>query len=75
MVDAMLDEAAPFCRRDFVALNRVGDLHGCRLDGGRVVTAPVSDRPTAASSTAVGMVNGDPAYGGKDCRRAGLRLR
>ena len=55
VVDAILDEAARFAGEILSPLNRVGDLHGSRLDGGRVVTAPGFREAYRRLSTAVGM--------------------
>lgn len=70
VVDAILDEAARFAGEILSPLNRVGDLHGSRLDGGRVVTAPGFRE--AYRRFVDGGWNGlasDPAYGGQGLPR------
>ena len=70
VVDAILDEAARFAGEILSPLNRVGGLHGSRLDGGRVVTAPGFRE--AYRRFVDGGWNGlasDPAYGGQGLPR------
>jgi alkylation response protein AidB-like acyl-CoA dehydrogenase len=63
---AVLEEAGKFASEVLAPLNRVGDEHGIKLDGGKVTTAPgwpnAYQRWTAAGWNAV---SGPEAFGGQ----------
>lgn len=63
---AVLEEAGKFASDVLAPLNRVGDKHGIKLDGGKVTTAPgwpdAYQRWTAAGWNAV---SGSEAFGGQ----------
>ena len=63
---AVLEEAGKFASDVLAPLNRVGDEHGIKLDGGKVTTAPgwpdAYQRWTAAGWNAV---SGSEAFGGQ----------
>ena len=66
LVDAVLEEAGRFAAGVLAPLDRIGDLHGARLENGSVTTAP--GWPKAYRAFVEGGWNGlafDPAHGGQ----------
>src|SRR4029077_15595174 len=63
---AVLEEAGRFASDVLAPLNRVGDEHGIKLDGGKVATAPGWPQAyTPATEAGWNAVSGPEAFGGQ----------
>jgi alkylation response protein AidB-like acyl-CoA dehydrogenase len=66
LIDQVLEEGARFASEVLFPLNRAGDEHGCRLEAGRVLTAPgFKEAYDQFCSAGWPGIVADPAYGGQ----------
>lgn len=66
LVDAVLEEAGKFCAQVLAPLNHVGDLEGCKLEDGQVVT-PTGFKEAYQQYVEAGWpsMTHDPSFGGQ----------
>ncbi|HTV23893.1 MAG TPA: acyl-CoA dehydrogenase C-terminal domain-containing protein [Polyangiaceae bacterium] len=66
LIDQVLGQAAKFASEVLFPLNRTGDQHGCRLEGGKVITPPgFKEAYERFCEAGWPSIASDPEYGGQ----------